>query len=103
MAKLVRGLAPLPFGGPKVRIMTSTGASSTFVSSAIKKMKGTTISSLKDWDNEDLTKGEICIVPSPSSREDYRAAQQLAFSGDVGAVVLINGFAKVGLKPVFCV
>jgi hypothetical protein len=96
--KLARSLAPLPvsvMGRNKVRILTSSSAAGTFIQKAKSKFKGN-IDSLRDGIPTSLTSEEVCILISPSSRQDYQAAQQIASDGLAKAVVIVNGFAKVG-------
>lgn len=96
-AKLIRGLAPMPMVGPKVRLLTSSGASSNFQSKATSTVKGTAlISSLKDGIPE-IEKGDVCVLVSPSVSKDYQAAKQIASDGVAGALVIVNGLAKVRL------
>ena len=42
-----------------------------------------------------FTSKDICIIVTPSTRNDYQIAQQIATSGQVGGVVIVNAFAKV--------
>jgi len=44
--------------------------------------------------NNNSKQKEICIMITPSSRKDFQISQQLASSGDVTAVVVLNAFAK---------
>jgi hypothetical protein len=88
----VAGLAPVPFLGPKVWFLTSTTASSNFISKAAKVVK-TSIASLRDGTPEGIGAGDVCVVVSPSSRQDYMAARKIAADG--GAVVIVNALAKV--------
>lgn len=92
----MRGLSPLPFGGPKVRFLTSTTASATFQSKATTKVTGaTSVSSLRDGIPKDIEAGDLCILVSPSVRQDYLAATKIASDGIAQAVVIVNGLAKV--------
>jgi hypothetical protein len=81
-----------PFGiGPKVWLLTSASASASFVTGA-RKAKVGTVHSLRDG-LPDVAAADVCILPAPSSRPDYDAAQRLATM--CKAVVIVNGFAKV--------
>ena len=78
----------------------STAASSNFRAKAdqlAKSTSGLTVLSMRDG-IPDIVGGEeevVCILVSPSSRQDYMMARQLASSGQVNGVVLINGVTKV--------
>jgi hypothetical protein len=50
---------------------------------------------LKNGIPEDIGEGDVCVIVSPSVRQDYLAAQKIASDGVAGAVVLVNGLAKV--------
>jgi ribosomal protein L14 len=62
------------------------------MSKAAKTVK-TSIASLKDGIPEGVEAGDVCVVVSPSSRQDYMAARKIAIDG--GAVVIVNALAKV--------
>jgi hypothetical protein len=91
-AKLVRGISPLPLMGPKTFLLTSTTSSSNFVDKAKKTVKGATIHSLRDGIPKEIKQGDVCVLVSPSVRQDYLIAQQIASNGV--ALVLVNGLAK---------
>lgn len=93
VSKLVKALAPTPFFGPKVSLFVSSSATKSFYAGAKSKVKGVTLYSLKD-DLSEIGEDTVCIITMPSSRIDYQAAQNLATSGNVAAVVVVNGFAK---------
>jgi hypothetical protein len=92
-SKLVKGIAPAPFLGPNVALVVSSSASNSFLKKA-QKVKGATLFSLRDGIPE-VTKEDVCIFLTPSSRNDYQAAKSLAESCAAKAVVVVNGFAKV--------
>ena len=95
-AKLVRGLAPLPMMGPKVNFLTSGTAPASFLAKAQKIVKGaSSVSSLRDGVPDELEPESVYVLVSPSVRQDYLAAQQIASSGIAKAVVMVNGLAKV--------
>ncbi len=94
MAKLVKGIAPLPFG-PSVYVLTSSASSNSFNSAASKKIKGAKVSSLKKGVPDDMTPKDICIMITPSTRNDYQTALNIANSNNAEAVVIVNAFAKV--------
>ncbi len=89
--KVVKGLAPAPFLGPNVSLLVSGSASNSFLSKVKKNMKGSIVYSLKDG-FPDVSKDEVCIFVTPSSRGDFQAAKALVESGT--PVVVINAFAK---------
>jgi len=95
LSKLVRALSPAPFLGAKVSLLTSKSASTSFINNIKKDVKGGAVSiySLKDGTPE-IKEKSVCILIMPSSRNDYLAAQELATSGNISAVVVVNGFAK---------
>ena len=97
----MKAISPLPFG-PSVYVLTSSAASNSFTSSASKKIKGAKVSSLKNGIPDDLSSKDICIMLTPSTRNDYQTALNLARSNDAQAVVIVNAFAKVRLKHPFC-
>ena len=45
----------------------------------------------------DIGEGDVCVLVSPSVRQDYQAAQKIASDGVAGAVVIVNGLAKVSV------
>lgn len=97
-SKLIKSIAPIPVLGPKTWLLTSAGVSTSFVSKAESTLKGagTTIASMRNGRPPDgLSKGDVVIFVSPNGRGDYRIANEMAKSGDVNAVVLVNGLAKV--------
>uniref|UniRef100_A0A7S3V4D8 DUF1995 domain-containing protein n=1 Tax=Chaetoceros debilis TaxID=122233 RepID=A0A7S3V4D8_9STRA len=93
ISKLVKGLAPAPFMGPKVSVAVSSSASNSFLTNMKKKVSGASVFSLKDGIPE-LSVEDVCVVVTPSSRNDYQAAKVLVESGSVKAVVVVNAFAK---------
>lgn len=93
VSKLVKDLAPVPFLGPKISLFVSSSATKSFFAGVKSKVKGASLYSLKDGVPE-VEEGTVCIITMPSSRNDYQTAQNLATSGNVAAVVVINGFAK---------
>jgi len=93
VSKLAKAIAPAPFLGPKVSLLVSSSASNSFKAGAKSKVKGASIYSMKD-DLSDIGDDTVCIVTMPSSRIDYQTAQNLATSGTVAAVIVVNGFAK---------
>ena len=98
-AKLVRGIAPLPMVGPKVRFLTSGTASANFQSKASRVIKGAaSVSSLRDGIPEDIEEGDVVLLVQPSVRQDYLAAQKIASDGIAGGVVLVNALAKVRIQ-----
>jgi len=91
-AKLARSYSPFPMIGPKIWLLTSASSSVNFFSKASRLVKGVSIVPLKDGLSETIGKGDFCIVVSPSSRQDYLAANKLASGGF--SVVIVNGFIK---------
>jgi len=89
--KLLRSIAPLPFAGPKTWLLMSSAASNSFLNKA-KSTAGGTVYSLRDG-LPPVEANNVCVLLSPSGRNDYQAAQSLASAGT--PVVIINGFAKV--------
>lgn len=90
--KLVRSIAPLPFVGPKAWLLMSSTASNSLFKKAKSSAGGTTVYSLRDG-LPPVDTNNVCVLLSPSSRNDYQAAQTLASAGT--PVVIVNGFAKV--------
>lgn len=93
--KLAKSLSPVPFMGPDAIILTSSSASNAFLKAASKKAGGAaTVLALRDGmpDDTAVTGDAVCILVTPSSAADYRAAEALATSGKT--CVLVNGFAK---------
>jgi len=93
VSKLVKGLAPTPFFGPKISLFVSSSATKSFYAGAKSKVKGATLYSLKD-NMPEIEENTVCIITMPSSRIDYQTAQNLATSRNVAAVIVVNGFAK---------
>eukprot|EP00978_Attheya_sp_CCMP212_P011413 scaffold28117_cov56-Attheya_sp.AAC.15 len=93
--KLLKSISPLPFMGPKTWLLTSSSASQSFMASAKSKSKGTgaALHSLRDGLPK-TSKGDVCVLVTPSSSADYNAAERIASTGDVSGVVILNGFAK---------
>jgi hypothetical protein len=48
--------------------------------------------SLRDGVPDGISEGDVCIIMSPTARQDYVAAQSIASSNPV---VVVNGLAKV--------
>lgn len=94
VSKLVKALAPATFLGPKVSLFVSSSATKSFFAGAKKKVKGASHYSLKDGTPQEIGEDTVCIITMPSSRVDYQTAQNLAASGNVAAVIVVNGFAK---------
>jgi len=90
--KLLKALS-LPFVGPKTWLLTSSAASKSFFSAALSKVKSSEVHSLKDG-LPDIGEGDVCVLVTPSSRNDYDAAKKIASDGNAAAVVIVNGFAK---------
>jgi hypothetical protein len=81
--------------GPKIRLLTSSSSSQSFTSKAFKIVKGAaSVTSLKDGIPSDMTAGDICVLVSPSNRNDYQIAADIVSETAAKAVVLINGLAK---------
>mmetsp|Transcript_21363 Transcript_21363/g.50585 ORF Transcript_21363/g.50585 Transcript_21363/m.50585 type:complete len:301 (+) Transcript_21363:51-953(+) len=99
VGKLARGISS-PFNllgaSSSVSIVLSSSASNSFRAKAEKVAKGSSrvVSASSPTLAEDVGNGGTCIFVSPASRSDYTAAQQLARSGSVRAVVVVNAFAK---------
>jgi hypothetical protein len=90
--KLVKELSPLvPGFGPKVFLLCPSTATQSFAQKAAKG--GIEVHSLKEGLSA-VKSRDICVVVAPSSSRDYDAAKRLAMNGN--AVILVNGFAKVG-------
>eukprot|EP00534_Pseudo-nitzschia_fraudulenta_P005239 CAMPEP_0201117746 /NCGR_PEP_ID=MMETSP0850-20130426/1765_1 /ASSEMBLY_ACC=CAM_ASM_000622 /TAXON_ID=183588 /ORGANISM="Pseudo-nitzschia fraudulenta, Strain WWA7" /LENGTH=327 /DNA_ID=CAMNT_0047382337 /DNA_START=102 /DNA_END=1085 /DNA_ORIENTATION=+ len=111
VSKLVRGISPsLPFaggflspGGGRVTVVLGSSSTNSFRSraEAVAKKSGavavvssssSSVSALSSSRGDRA--GGICVFVTPASRGDYAAAQKLARSGSVRAVVLVNAFAK---------
>ena len=92
--KLVKGIKPLPFIGPPVRLVTSSAASKSFSVSASKVASslGVKYFSLREGTPSDVTSDEVVIFLNPSSSSDYSAAQKLS---NTATSIILNGFAKV--------
>lgn len=90
--KLLRSISPLPFG-PKTWLLMSSAASNSFLKKA-QSTVGDGVYSLRDG-LPPVEANNVCVLLSPSSRNDYQAAQSLASAGT--PVVIVNGFAKVCL------
>jgi hypothetical protein len=81
--------------GPKVWFLTSTTSSPKFIAKATKAIKGAQgVQSLRDGVPEGIAEGDVCIVMSPSVRQDYLLARSIATTNPV---VVVNGLAKVGM------
>jgi hypothetical protein len=81
--------------GAKTRLLTNTSATGKFMAKAKQVAKSaTSIHSLRDGIPEEIQAGDVCVLVSPSSRQDYQAAQQIASSGVAKAIVIVNCFAK---------
>ena len=101
VGKLAKGISPSfnPFAGDsgRVSIALSTSSTNSFRSKLEKAAKnsGAAIVSTSSTSLEDEVGTDgICIFVTPAARGDYMAAQKLAQSGAVKAVVLVNAFAK---------
>ena len=93
-AKLLRSIAPLPVMGPKTWLLTSSTAPNSVLQKAKSAFKGGTVHSLKDG-LPVVGASDVCVLVAPSVPKDYEAARSLASDGT--CVVLVNGFAKVGV------
>lgn len=82
--------------------MVSASSSNAFLRDAAAKAKicGASVHSLKDGLPEVGT-GDVCLLVIPSVKSDYDAAQKIAAAGEVSAVIVQNGFAKVILRSAF--
>ena len=106
----MKGLAPFPFG-PKINVFMSSAASNSYFTKAKTKIKGGSnvqVLSLKGKgrgkggiDEELSNDKDICVMVTPSTRGDFEIAENLASSGKVSAVVIVNAFAKVKQILVF--
>ena len=94
--KLIKGLAPAPFLGPKVSLLVNSAASNSFLAK-LQKVSGAKVYSLKDGVPTDVSSEDVCIFLTPSTKGDYKSATLLAESNTAKAVVLVNCFAKVSL------
>lgn len=92
--KLVKAIAPIPFAGPKIWLLTSSAATNAFASKVKTAAKGTaaTVDTLRKGVPQGLGKGDICILISPTGLPDYSLAQTIAKDGN--AAVIVNGLAK---------
>lgn len=88
--KLIQSLSP-PIIGPKVCLLASSAAPSSFLQKATK-LGASSCVSLRDG-MPDVTKDTICVLLAPSTRSDYETAKSLA-SQNGNKVVIVNGFAK---------
>ena len=79
--------------GPKIWLLASSAASSSFLNTAKKSAGSAQLFSLRDGLPQ-VTIGDVCILLSPSSRNDYETSQKIASDGIAKAVVIVNGFAK---------
>jgi len=91
--KLIKGLAPAPFLGPKVSLLVNSAASNSFLAK-LQKVSGAKVYSLKDGVPTDVSSEDVCIFLTPSTKGDYKSATLLAESNTAKAVVLVNCFAK---------
>jgi len=89
--KLMNSIAPLPFLGPNICLLVGSSSSAGFISKAKSILKGKTIYALAEG-MPDLNQDDVCILVSPSSRNDYAIANKLASQGTT--TVIVNGFAK---------
>lgn len=94
VAKMIREISPVPFIGPKTWLIVGSAASKSFAMAAKAKVKSAQFHSLREGLPMEVGKGDVCFLLNPSSSSDYQAAKKLAQT-NVGAVVIINGFAKV--------
>ena len=93
--KLVRSLA-FPIFGARVIVLMGSGASKN----NLKRAKATfrtnaVVESLRDGIPPSIRKGDVIVIISPSSSQDYQAANKMASQGIASGVVLVNGFSKV--------
>jgi len=92
--KLAKSIA-IPLLGPRVYIVTSSAASSSFSASVAKKAGGSiSVVSLKDGLPESFGETDVVIFLTPSTNADYRTAESIATSRTVGGVIIVNGYAK---------
>ena len=84
--------------GPKTWVLLSGGATNAFTTKAEKAFKstGATLASLRGGVPEGIGKGDVVIFLTPSGRGDYNLAKTMAENGMAKAIVIVNGFAKVG-------
>jgi hypothetical protein len=90
--KLVQAIAPIPFVGPQIWLLTSSAATNAFVSKVRTAAKGTVVDTLRSGIPPGLGKGDVCILIAPTGRPDYNLAQTIAEGNN--AVVIVNGLAK---------
>jgi len=93
VAKICKEISPVSWMGPRIWLIVSSSASNSFAAIAKARVKNAQFHSLRDGLPSKVGKGDICFVVTPSSPSDYQAAKTLTKS-DVGAVVILNGFAK---------
>ena len=95
-SKLLRSISPVPFFGPKTRLLLSSTASRTFFEKARSVAKSAaSIHSLRDGIPKEIEGGgDVCVLVAPSSPQDYRMAKAIASGGQVKAIVMVNGLAK---------
>ena len=95
VAKMIQNISPVPFIGPKTWLIVGSAASKSFATAAKTRVKNAQFHSLREGIPMEVGKGDVCFLLNPSSSSDYQAAKKLAQTNNVGAVVIINGFAKV--------
>ena len=89
---LVRALTvPAFLPGPLVWLVTSTAGAAA---SAKSVRRAGNQHSLRNG-LPPVKSRDVCVLMAPCNRQDYEAAKRLADNGN--AVVLVNGFAKVGI------
>lgn len=94
--KLIKSIAPLPMLGPKTWLLVSSASTNSFVTKAqaATKSAGATVESLRNGIPDGIAKGDVCILISPTNRQDYKIAQSLAETNAAKAIVIVNGLAK---------
>ena len=82
--------------GPKTWLLTSSASTNNFVAKAQSALKstGANVVTLRNGIPDGISKGDVCILISPTGRQDYNMAQSLAESNAAKAVVIVNGLAK---------
>ena len=76
--------------------MTSSASTNNFLTKAKSALKstGANVDTLRNGIPDGISKGDVCILISPTGRQDYKMAQSLAESNAAKAVVIVNGLAK---------
>lgn len=93
--KLIKAIAPIPFLGPKVDLLTSSSATNAFITKARAAAKscGANVYTLRDG-VPSMTKGGIFVLVGPSGGSDYSLANRIAQDDATKAIILVNGLAK---------